>query len=253
MLINLVAAGSNDSQEINRIMLGLYMSKSFRDLADTIATRFITLGNTIDAKTWREAAKGGSRGREIFYFLRQNLKHGNVGNVLEQKIIENAHYIKTLPLNVAQDITKFVQTEAYKGLRASEIAKVLMEKVSSYSEARADLIARTESSKAMTALTEARAKDVGVDWYVWRTADDARVRNSHAHMEGVLCRWDDPPSPEKLVGKRSVGRYNAGNIYNCRCYPRPLITLNNIAWPAKVHVNGEIVKMTREQFEKLIA
>jgi SPP1 gp7 family putative phage head morphogenesis protein len=250
LLIDSVA-GLNDSEEINRALNSLYRSRRYHNLSETIARRFVTMGNTIDAKTWREAAKGGSINPEYLDLLNNNLI-GNLGMAIEQKTLENAQYIKTLPLNVAEQITAFVKTQTYKSIRASEISKQLQTKVANYSKARADLIARTESSKAMTALTEARARDVGVKWYQWRTADDGkRVRNSHRHMEGVLVRWDDPPSPEALIGEKDVGKYNAGNIFNCRCYPSPLVTLNRVKWPAKVYYQGGIQTMTREQFEKI--
>jgi SPP1 gp7 family putative phage head morphogenesis protein len=209
------------------------------------------MGNTIDARTWKQAARGCSQNSKLYSMLTKNL-NGTLGEIVEQKVTENAHYIKTLPLEVADQVTKYVKTEAYKSIRASDIAKHLQSKVEGYSNAKADLIARTEASKAMTALTEARARDLGVRWYQWRTADDARVRNSHSHMEGVLIRWDDPPSPEQLAGLKSVGKYNAGNIYNCRCYPSPLVTLNRVKWPAKVYYQGSIQTMTKEQFEKIM-
>lgn len=244
-------AGLKSLEEINNALYALYRSEAFQELAELVAKRFVTMGNTIDAKTWREAAKGGSINPKFLKTLKFNL-YSNVGVMVDMKTLENAHYIKTLPLNVAEHVTNFIKTETYKGLRSSEIAKELQKKVSNYGKARAELIARTESSKAMTALTEARAKDLGVNWYQWRTADDARVRNSHKHMEGVLVRWNDPPSPEQLAGLKSVGHYNAGNIYNCRCYPSPLVTLNRVHWPAKVYYQGSIQIMTREQFEKIM-
>lgn len=220
-------------------------------MAEIIALKFVTLCNSTDAKTWKEAAKGGSNNTKIIELLNKNL-NGRIGAAVNQKVLDNARYIKTLPLNIAEQVTDFTKSQAYKGIRASEIAKEIQYKVDSYSKARADLIARTEASKAMTALTEARARDVGVNWYQWRTADDARVRNSHSHMEGVLVKWDDPPSPERLAGERSVGNYNAGNVFNCRCYPSPLVTLNRVSWPAKVYFQGKIQNMTKEQFEKIM-
>lgn len=220
-------------------------------MADTLAIRFVTMANTTDARTWREAAKGGGVNPQIYELLKKNL-NGRLGAAVNQKVLENAHYIKTIPLTVAEQVTDFTKTQAYKGIRASEIEKALQDKVSQYSKAKASTIARTEASKAMTALTEVRARDVGVNWYQWRTADDARVRNSHEHMEGVLINWDNPPSPELLAGQRSVGTYNAGNIYNCRCYPSPLVTLNRVTWPAKVYYQGKIQTMSKEQFVRIM-
>ena len=119
------------------------------------------------------------------------------------------------------------------------------------SKSRISLIARTESSKASTALTEARAESLNLPWYVWRTSKDARVRSSHRHMDGVLIAWAEAPSPEALKGLKSYGTYQAGNTFNCRCYPEPLIYLDQVSWPHKVYHNGTIREMTRSAFKKI--
>ena len=237
--------------EIEAVLQELAASKAFYDLANLIAHRFVTMANITDARTWREAASGGSKGNKVFKALRA-LQKTNVGRTINQRITENAHFIKRMPLDISQGVTRYVSTEVFKGLRSEEIAEALREKAIGLSEARANLIARTESSKAMTTLTEARSKDVGINWYIWKTANDGnRVRESHRHMQDVIVSWDDPPSPEALIGERSVGKYNAGNIYNCRCFPRPLIFLDNAKWPAKVYYNGSIQKMSKLEFEKI--
>jgi uncharacterized protein with gpF-like domain len=71
-------------------------------------------------------------------------------------------------------------------------------------------------------------------------------------MDGVLVHWDDPPSPELLIGEKSVGKYNAGDIWNCRCFAQPVIFLDYITFPAKVYCGGRIVTMTRSQFEAVM-
>jgi len=79
---------------------------------------------------------------------------------------------------------------------------------------RVKLIARTETGKAYTMLTMAQSEDLDIPAYEWETSIDARVRSSHNHMQGVIVFWHDPPSPEALIGIKSVGKYHAGNIYN---------------------------------------
>ena len=71
-------------------------------------------------------------------------------------------------------------------------------------------------------------------------------------MEGVLVCWNDPPSPEKLINEKFVGYYHAGEIYNCRCYPQPIVKLNFVKWPAKVYYQGKIQRMSRKQFEEIL-
>jgi SPP1 gp7 family putative phage head morphogenesis protein len=239
-------------EDINSVLLRIYHTEEYQNLAYLIAKRFVTDANIIDAKTWREAARSNSKSRTIYEALQKTL-NTNIGYTIDKKVLENANLIKTLPLSLSQELTKFTATKTYAGLRASEIAEVLEGKMFQYTHARANTIARTESSKAMTALTEARSRDVGVNWYIWKTANDGnRVRKSHQNMQGVLVRFDDPPSPEALVGEKNVGHYNAGNIYNCRCFSRPLLSLDNIEWPCRVYYGGTIQKMSRKQFEKIM-
>jgi uncharacterized protein with gpF-like domain len=101
-----------------------------------------------------------------------------------------------------------------------------------------------------TKLTMERALSAGVPWYIWRTAADGRVRESHKIMEGVLVRWDDPPCPEQLLTGIAGSKYHAGEG-DCRCFPRALITLNTIQWPAKVYMHGKITNMKKAEFAKV--
>ena len=48
------------------------------------------------------------------------------------------------------------------------------------------------------------------DYYVWRTMEDEKVRDSHAVREGHIYNWNLAP----------VGGH-PGEDYNCRCYAEP--------------------------------
>lgn len=222
-------------------------------MARLISKRFVTATNIYNAKTWRDAARKAAKGRLIYEGLLKETNTGMVGATLQMMIADNAKFITRMPLSVATDITKYVSTEAYKGLRPSEIAEALQRRVGGISMSRAYLIARTESAKAMSNLTQARANDLGIKAYIWKTAEDQRVRDSHDLMEDVICFWDDPPSPERLNGEKPKGKYHPGNIYNCRCIARPIININTIQFPAKVHYAGKIQTMTRDEFMRIAA
>jgi SPP1 gp7 family putative phage head morphogenesis protein len=253
LIIQAQVKKAGDVADVQIILNNMHKYKAFTDLAEVMAEKMVTMVDEVNEKTWREASMKQGKGRLIYDRLQQTMSfHSNVGQAVRQKSNENANLIKTLPSYVARDVNKFIGTEAFKGLRSSDIAKVLQGKIAEYSDARAGLIARTETSKAMTALTEARSKDIGAKWYIWRTANDGqRVRPSHRLMKDVICSYDDPPSPEQLNGEKSAGRYNAGNIYNCRCFPRPLLSLSSIQFPAKVYYNGRIQMMTKAQFASI--
>jgi uncharacterized protein with gpF-like domain len=187
----------------------------------------VTMLKMDGAKSWREAASQSSKGRIIFNALKNEM-HGPVGDTIRNLVHENAKLISTMPLNLAEQATTFITEESQKGRRADDITQDLIKQFPHVSEVNIRRIARTEVSKASTALTQARSQFIGAGWYTWQTSRDIRVRASHKFLGrdgGVLINWNNPPSPEELVGEKSYG-----------------------AWPHLVYFNGQVKTMTRHQF-----
>lgn len=252
-LFNFIATSSgNDRDKYNEQMRNFQNSEPFNSFVYSAVRRMVTPIAIQNMKTWRKAAKKSTKNPYLYKLLMREINNG-LKNDINIQIEENANLIKTLPTDVAKKVTKDIEEMALKGMRASEIAKVIREQTDKHSRASAKLIARTEVSKTTTALTKARCDNLDLHWYVWRTAEDGdRVRKSHRIMEGVLVNWNEPPSPEVLAGEKSVGNYHAGNIWNCRCYPEPLIEIDDISWPHKVYTNGKIQTMGKMQFEQIM-
>ncbi len=241
-----------DIARYNQLMAEFQDSQEYSDFVMSTVERMVTGLNTGNYSTWRKAAREATKGNMLYRALLEEMQTG-ISSSIKNQIMENANLIRTLPTDTAQKVVRNITEEAYKGKRASEIARIIQEETSKHSRASARLIARTEVSKATTALTKARSDDLGLKWYVWRTAlDGDRVRKSHRNMEGALVAWSNPPSPEALVGEPSVGNYHAGNIWNCRCYPEPLISVDDVSWPHKVYYQGTIRKMGKREFEQLM-
>lgn len=244
----------DDPYRILWILRHTIVQPALNRFAYEVATKMVTHLFADNAKSWRQAAREGGKSRIIYEALRKELQ-GPVGGAVNFQIQRNAELIKTLPLDIAERVNDFIAKESIKGRRASDIARDIQKMFPDSSRAKASLIARTEVSKTLTAITWARAESIGIAWYEWRTSEDSRVRSSHAHMDRVLVNWDDPPSPEKILGQKNPpAPYHAGNIYNCRCYPVPVIDYNRLQWPHKVFTGGSggrIVTMTKVQFAKL--
>lgn len=137
------------------------------------------------------------------------------------KFYHNLSLIKDLPQDLGERLK-----EAYfkgEGLRGSDVEELFTERMKS----RARLIIRTESSKINSALTEVRAKSVGLTAYIWMTSEDVKVRASHKLVDGVLFFWDDPPTLDKMTG-------HAGEFPNCRCLSAPVFEIDDITFPVKV-------------------
>lgn len=222
-------------------VLAKYSNKLF-DWAKNTSAIIIYAANDDSVKTWQQISKTMS------YELKQQINNTNVGTLLQEYLDDNVRLITSMPLTAAQRVHKLlVGKQLIEGKRASTLEEEIM-KIGNITRNRARLIARTETSRITTDLTMARAKSINSDWYIWRTSEDIRVRSSHKVMMDVLVNWSDPPSPEKLEGKKSYGTYHAGSTFNCRCYPEPVVSLEDIKFPAKVYKNGAITRMPRAKF-----
>ncbi|KIS22028.1 phage head morphogenesis protein [Clostridium botulinum] len=226
-------------------------SPEFKRYADREAMKMVTQLFTDAGHTWRETAKKNSKGKEIYEALKKELK-GPIGGAINEQIQRNAYLIKSMPLNVSKDITEHVAKEVFKGRRAEAIAEDLQKKVPYMLESKAKLIARTEVSKTSTALTKARAENIGLRFYYWKTSEDVRTRDSHRKMQDVICSFNEPPSPEKANNEKFVGYYDPGCIWNCRCYASVIINIDDIKFPHKVYHNGKIQLMTKKDFLEIM-
>ena len=245
-------SSGSDQQKYIDSMNNFQNSMQYEKFINSAVKRMVLPLDVGNQRTWREAAKKATKGKFLYRLLMDELKQGT-GQIIQKQVMENVLLIKTLPNDVAQKVVNDIAENALKGARAESIEKIIRDKTDQHSRASARLIARTETAKTMSALTKARCEQLGLRWYIWRTAlDGTRVRLSHRIMEGVLVNWNNPPAPEELVGEKSVGHYHAGNIWNCRCYSEPVLELEDIRFPARVYYNGQIVMMNKSDFEQIM-
>jgi SPP1 gp7 family putative phage head morphogenesis protein len=177
---------------------------------------------------------------------------GRTGAAVNRLIAENAKYISSVPVEAAERLVHEVRTAQQSGARAETVAKMMRQRFPALLRSRVALIARTETAKASTALTQARCEELDLDWYVWESSEDVRVRDSHRNMAGVLVPWNDAPRPEALVGEKSgLGAYHAGSCPNCRCYSAPVLALDDVRFPARVYWQGAVRRMTKQEFKKI--
>ena len=234
--------------ELNARLVEFAQIKNFiQGFASKLASNMVTMVANGNSRSWREAATKASKGNLIYSMLKNEMR-GSLGVRLHSLIQENAQYISTLPQDVAERTTLYIQREQMKGRRSEDIVKDVRPYMQHLKNYQIQRIARTEVAKADTAITRVRAESIGLNWYEWSTSEDARVRPSHKIMDHVLINWSDAPSPEALAHEQSVGHYNAGNIYNCRCVALPILSLKSLQWPHKVYTQGSIRRLTRNQF-----
>lgn len=137
--------------------------------------------------------------------------------VLDRFVSANVGLIESIPVEFLGQVQKTAAAALQSGTRAEDIEAKIIGLIDSKAvpnvEARAALIARDQIGKLNGQLAMARQQDLGIKRYIWRTALDDRVRESHAEKEGQMFAWDDPPEDTGHVGQD----------YSCRCYPEPVI------------------------------
>jgi len=170
--------------------------------ARSVSERMVTEVAARDLTAWRKVSAQIGRG------IAQEVAQAPTGEIMQRLMSEQVTLIKSIPLEAAQRVHKLTIEGLSNGSRAAEIAAAIMEQ-GDVSKAKANLIARTEVSRTATALSEARARYVGSESYVWRTSKDADVRASHRKLEGKVFRWDDPPECDP--GHHA----HPGAIWNC--------------------------------------
>lgn len=239
--------------DITRVLLQIAATPQFDEMCQAAAQQIVTMLAVGQKASWRAAARASSQGLKIYKALMQETTNTVLGQQISGIVAQNATLIKTVPQRMAQQFAELARKREFEGIRPEQITQEMLRKAPQLREFEAKRIARTESAKASTALVQARSESLGLDFYIWRTAGDERVRDAHSKMNGVICRWSDPPNPEAIAGVRSYGSYHPGGIFNCRCIALTVIAIEDISFPAKVHIAGKIetigsLKSFKERF-----
>ena len=148
------------------------ISNFFEEAATSIAARMATQLKVENARSWRAAAREGSRGREIYEALQAEME-GDIGDKVREIVLQNAQLISSIPGDIRDQVNKEIASMTLQGLRHEAIAKYLQRRVPQLTHSRAALIARTETSKSETALTKVRAEDFGIKACQWANIEDA--------------------------------------------------------------------------------
>lgn len=178
------------------------------------AHRMLTEVDARDRDSWR------SLGNAISAQLRHDIMHAPTGVAMRRLLHGQVDLITSLPTEAA----KRVHELTLKGLENSSRAASFVDEIrrsGEVTQSRAVLIARTEVARTASVLTQTRAMAAGSTHYSWETSEDGDVRPGHQAMQGQVCEWANPPA---VMENGKIMHFHPGTIWNCRCWPRPIIT-----------------------------
>lgn len=134
--------------------------------------------------------------------------------LLAAAVTDNVSLIGSIETELHARVESTLYDAWTQGKRSHEVAGMLADQFG-ITERRANLIARTEITKANAQLIETRSTDLGIETYTWKTANDDRVRKRHKELNGSKQKFAEPPRVSE-DGQAAIYA-NPGESYNCRC------------------------------------
>lgn len=236
-------ARANSYEEVDRIIDSIDIKELDR-LIDSLQNKVLRKNDSGLADVFKAISSGigqiTQQKREQKRFIKEFqkvVKDKEIYKPLLERFRENMRLIKDLPKEVYNELKKgYLQGKAFRG---TELERLLYERLGN----RAELVVRTESAKVNSALTEVRARTIGVQAYIWSSSEDARVRSTHKLMNRTLVFWNDAPMffNRTKKGKISSMTGHAGTFPNCRCVALPVFELEDIQFPIKVAENVKVM------------
>lgn len=140
-------------------------------------------------------------------------KSKEIDNVNRANIYRAIDLIKSIPRDIL---------ESYMSLLYNNISSLNREMIYKFSREvahvnknRAKTIARDQIAKSIVNYNIAQAKDNGLEYYIWLTADDSRVSEDHRHLNNRIYSYSDPTA---VIDKKGTIGHPAQRV-NCRCVP----------------------------------
>ena len=129
-------------------------------------------------------------------------------------------YIKLIK-SIPQEIISKYENTIYKSVANNNAWDIEHElkRISDVSVSRARLIARDQTAKTIEQLNRTQQQELGIEYYIWETAQDERVskgKGGHEQLNGIIFRYDTPEAIIDSYGTKG----HPGERVNCRCTSR---------------------------------
>ena len=233
-----------NKQEIANIILKFEKSKQYKAFAKKFAIELAKMGMSTQRGLWKEFYKAA---KEKGYIALPKTYTLYQERIFKKAVIHNFRLISSIPKEV-KDVYKYKYvTTLMSQVEEGSIGRGSFEKVLKESGAiRAKLIARTETAKLQTAISEDRSSSLGSVCYQWLSSNDKRTRQSHRDMNKVIVFWRKDSEKPLLDDMRG----NAGEFPNCRCAPQPIFDERDLTenmYDVYDYRIDRVVKMTKQQ------
>lgn len=207
------AKRQNTAKQINKEINGLkvYWNKKAVELSEVLPKKFTkSVEKFINLKLKKQNSE---------FSLKESSRM--VQNELNAILERNVALIKSIPNDIIEryrseilnNVSNLNQEALFKTFKSFNVI----------SERRARVIARDQVRKAINGLQNAKAQQLGFNYYIWHTAGDSRVSDEHRKLDGRIYSFAHPTAIIDSYG--NVG--HTAQRPNCRCYAEPIQLLPN--------------------------
>lgn len=202
--------GDSYAADLNAVMLTLRSRwRDITPLAQEIARKFVGGVDLINREAFHRTIE-----KAIGLNFANVIQVENLGDILGSAVVENVNLIQSIPDEYFKKLVTIVNEGTSRGNKAGGMIADIMD-LGQSTHSRAKVIARDQTQKVNSAITQARQESLGIEEYRWRTVGDERTRATHRANNGKIFRWDDPPA--------KTG--HPGQDIQCRCFAEPVIKL----------------------------
>ena len=208
---------NGDKSEFAKNILKLSTSRLYKKFCKEFSIQLAKKGLSNERGLWKkyfEAAKKLGIIAIDYRYKDYEMK------IFEKAVKNNFKMIKSMPNEVMKTFKeKGVQKLLQQVVEGSLGRKAFYNVLKEHGSKKAGVIARTETAKLQSVITEYRATNLGSVAYIWRSSHDKRTRPSHVQMNNVIVFFRKQEEKPLRDGMRG----NAGEFPNCRCTILPIL------------------------------
>ena len=207
--------------EIAKILNDFMEKQGLFDLRKRV-DKLTNLTRKLTIREWKRVVK-----RTLGIDIMEDYYNGlRFQTLLDKWAAVNVGLIRTIPRKTLGKMRDIVKAGYLRGADTKSIAREIQEAYGT-GKNHAQFIARDQMAKMNADITREQHTDAGVIEYVWRTADDQRVRDSHRSLNNKRYKYSDPPVVDDRTGRRAA----PGEDYQCRCVALPVFDLDTVVFP----------------------
>ena len=182
-----------------------------RMIARTMKNSAVTLGMSL-----REVSKD--------FQIDTSFSDARLQEVIKASTQEAANLIKTIPVNYINEVQGQVMRSITTGQGLKDLVPYLTKKYQG-NVRKAKNVALDQTRKAYQSINTSRLKSLGVKKFIWvHSGGGKEPRIEHIKMSGKEYSFDNPPIIGVMYGNEVRGL--PGDLPNCRCICKPVITFD---------------------------